>query len=309
MSTKRQLDKLLIINSPEIEIKVCNEISTTMKRMWEFSFAEDGNNRSSGKTDFLHLSWENILKDSFGDFKDLFVEHFSLMVEKESVKSTKTNQIKQIQDIFGSTFKVDMVITHQQKIHTVFLLKAPLTSINKNRYNSAVCNFGEIDRFYGNHENVDIELVFVNFLPLETFTIDNKNNAIKNEKVKYLGLKQDGRGNRPIDKIPKSKEIKDKVHEIHIDYKLNFGVNFSEIKKLAELKNLISEKQVCVSLLPNALSELKLYMKHFLTTNARIFKITNNDCDVGGIAGKEPATANDNQGQELKAQTRKATVG
>lgn len=101
MATKRQLDKLSIINSPEFETRVCNEISSTMKRMWEFSFTEDGNNRSSGKTDYLHLSWENILRDSFGDYKDLFAEHFTLLVEKESVKSTKTNQIKHIQDIFG----------------------------------------------------------------------------------------------------------------------------------------------------------------------------------------------------------------
>ena len=167
MATKRQFEKDTILNSISIEQSISNNIATAMKKMWLFSFNEHGNNRSSAKTDLLHTSWENALKDSFGDYKDLFVGNFGLTVEKENIGSKKTDRIKQIVDIFGSKFKVDMLMTHNDNIHTVFLLKAPLTSINKNRYNSALNNFGEIDRFYGNIENQKIELVFVNFtLPI-----------------------------------------------------------------------------------------------------------------------------------------------
>lgn len=267
MATKRQLDKLSIVDSEEFEISIGNEISAAMRRIWEYSFIEDGNNRSSGKTDFLHSSWEKVLRNSFGDYGDSFSENFSFLVEKENVKSNKTNKIQQIQDIFGFNFKVDMVILKDGKPHTVFLLKAPLTSINKNRINSALNNFGEIDRFYGNPENLNIELVFVNITPTETFTIDSKNNSIRSETVQYLGLNQDGSGGRPLDKLPKSKAIKDKIHEIHIPYNVNVGGQMSDIKTISQLKELISNKQLHVSLPENALCDLKAYMEHFLLSN------------------------------------------
>lgn len=273
MTSKRQFNKQTIVNSPECEANVCNSIAITMKRMWEFAFTEDGNNRSSAKTDYLHARWEGILNESFGDHKDLFNHHFSLVVEKEGAGSKKTSQIKQIEDIFGANFKIDMLMTHEGKPHTVFLLKAPLTSLNKNRYNAALNNFGEIDRFYGNPANLDIELVFVNFTPIKTFTVDTKNNSIKMENVQYLGLNQDDKGNRPKDKLPKPQEIKDKVHEIHIDYDLNLGIDFTEIKTVSELKNLIATKQGFVSLFPGAVDELKQYVEHFLEVNEHILQI------------------------------------
>lgn len=244
-----------------------------MKKMWLFSFNEYGNNRSSTKTDLLHSSWENVLKDSFGDYKDLFVESFGLDVEKENVGSNKTNRIKQIVDIFGSKFKVDMLMTHNGNLHTVFLLKAPLTSINKNRYNSALNNFGEIDRFYGNVENHTIELVFVNFIPKETFTIDDTKKSIKKECVKYLGLNQDDNGGRPIDKLPKTEDIKKKVREIHIDYELRFSKNMDEILTKDDLKNQIQTSQNFVLLQNGSIDELKDYIEHFIKNNNHVFKI------------------------------------
>lgn len=273
MTTKRQFEKQTIITSPEFEASVCNRVAITMKKMWEFSFTEDGNNRSSAKTDYLHAQWERILNECFGDHKDLFNHHFSLVVEKESASSKKTNQIKQIKDIFGGNFKIDMLMNHEGNPHTVFLLKAPLTSLNKNRFNAVLNNFGEIDRFYGNPDNLDIELVFVNFTPLKTFTLETKKNSVKMEAVQYLGLNQDDDGNCPKEKLPKLQEVKDKVHEIHIDYDLNLGVDFSEIKTLSELKNLIASEQGLVSLFPGALNELKSYVEHFLETNDHILQI------------------------------------
>lgn len=279
MATKRQFEKETVLNSTDIEQSIINNIATAMRKMWQFSFNEHGNNRSSAKTDLLHTSWENVLKDSFGDYKDLFMNNFGLVVEKENTGSKKTNRIKQIIDIFGGKFKVDMLMTHQDKIHTVFLLKAPLTSINKNRYNSVLNNFGEIDRFYGNVENKDIELVFVNLTPKNTFTFDDKKKSIKKEVVQYLGLNQDDKGNKPIDKLPKEKSIKDKVHEIHIEYDLNFAIPLDNIKTKLDLTNQIQNTQNFVSLSNGSVDELKTYIEHFISTNNKILNISLNNSE------------------------------
>lgn len=287
MATKRQFDKETILNSTDIEQAIMNNIATAMRKMWQFSFDEHGNNRSSAKTDLLHKSWENVLKDSFGDYQDLFVNNFGLVVEKENTGSKKTDRIKQIVDIFGSKFKVDMLMTHNENIHTVFLLKAPLTSINKNRYNSALNNFGEIDRFYGNPENKNIELVFVNLTPKETFTVDDKKNSIKNETVQYLGLNQDDNGNRPIDKLPKTEEIKRKVHEIHIEYGIKFNKNFADILTKDELKNQIQTTPNFVSLGAGSVNELKKYIEHFINSNSHILNIDLNAGNDDSIPGTQ----------------------
>lgn len=280
MATKRQFDKETILNSTDIEQAIMNNIATAMRKMWQFSFVQHGNNRSSAKTDLLHKSWENVLKDSFGDYQDLFVNNFGLVVEKENTGSKKTQRIKQIVDIFGSKFKVDMLMTHNENIHTVFLLKAPLTSINKNRYNSVLNNFGEIDRFYGNPENKDIELVFVNLTPRESFVIEDKKKSIKNENVQYLGLNQDDNGNRPIDKLPKEKSVKDKVHEIHIDYSLNFGMELKDIKTKLDLINKIQNTQNFVSLSNGSIEELKTYIDYFIKTNNHIFNLSQTNSSI-----------------------------
>jgi hypothetical protein len=274
MVTKRQFEKETILNSIDIEQMIMKKIANAMRQMWQFSFKENGNNRSSSKTDLLHTSWENVLKDSFGDHKDLFEKHFELVVEKEEPGSKKTNKIQHINDIFGGKFKVDMLMTHQDKIHTVFLLKAPLTSINKNRYNAALNIFGEIDRFYGNVDNKEIELVFVNLTPKATFITDNKNSAIKKEDVKYLGLNQDDNGNRPIDKLPKEKSIKDKVHEIHIEYELKFDMPLDEIKNKSSLIGQIKTQTNFISLSNNSIDELKIYIEHFISSNENILNIS-----------------------------------
>lgn len=273
MIIKRQFEKKTLLNSVDIEKRVINLIATAMKKMWEFSFTEDGNNRSTTKTDYLHTNWENALNDSFGDYKDAFNEYFDLNVEKEQIVSKQTNRIKDIVDIFGSKFKVDMLMSHNSIIHTVFLLKAPLTSINKNRYNSALNNFGEIDRFYGNPENKNIELVFVNFTPKKTFTIDNKNNTIKKEIVQYLGLNKDDNGEKPIDKLPKSTEIKQKIHEIHIEYELNFSIDLDLITTKDELKKQIKSTPNFVILQDDSIKELKDYIKDFINKNNNVLQI------------------------------------
>jgi hypothetical protein len=289
MATKRQLEKLTINSSPIIERKICDDIETAMQRMWDFSYSENGNNRSSGKTDYLHKSWEAILKNSFGDFNDIFDSNFQLLVEKEKVGTNKTSQIKEIIDIFGAKFKVDMLLSRGNEPHTVFLLKAPLSSINKNRFNSVLNLFGEIQRFYGNPDNKKIELVFVNFTPKETFTKNDKQKNYKKEIVQYLGLNQDDSGvNKPKDKLILPNEIKNNVHEIHIEYVVNFGVDFSEIKNESSLKELIKSTPKFVTINPPAIKELKDYILHFMKSHANLFDMSfeNNDDDSIDISGQ-----------------------
>ena len=276
MATKRQFEKITINNSPEIQKAICDDISTVMKRIWEFSLLQNGNNRSSAKTDLLHNSWSNIFINSFGDYGDLFNDNFQLTVEKEKIGKNTTSQIKGIIDIFGNTFKVDMLLTNEQKPHTIYLLKAPLTSINKNRYNSALNLFGEIQRFYGNPQNIDVELVFVNFTPKETFT-RNENKDLKREVVQYLGLNRDDKGGCPLSKLPISDEIKKNIHEIHIEYEIN--LDFLEIRDEDTLNNLIKTTPNFISVKNESLDDLKIYIKKFIDRNNHILNIAENKVD------------------------------
>ena len=273
MTTKRQFEKVTILNSNNIEQQVKNLFISSMRRVWKFAFDTHGNNRSSAKTDLLHSSIENSIIQAFGDYKDLFLGNFKLIVEKENIDSQKTQRIKHIEDIFGNKFKVDMLITHNDQIHTVFLVKAPLTSINKNRYNSIANTFGEIDRFYGNPENKNIQLVFINITPKKTFTVDEKNGFLKVENVRYLGLNKDDKGNKPMDKLPKSDEIKQKITEIHIEYDINFSKDLSEIKNKNDLKQQILNDENFVNILPNGIDDLKSYVNQFIISNNHIFNV------------------------------------
>lgn len=278
MTSKRQFEKQTIITSQDQEDIIKNHLAITIKKMWKFAFTLEGNNRSSSKTDLLHASLENVLKDSFGDYKDVFIDNFELIAEKENVNSKKTNRINQIKDIFGSTFKVDMLMLNKldNSLNTVFLLKAPLTSINKNRYNSVLNNFGEIDRFYGNPENKDIELVFINFTPKVSFLVSD-NNYLRKEIVNYIGLNKSVNGLSPLEKLPKSVEIKSKIHEIHIEYELKFNKEIEEIFTKDDLKNQIELNSNFVLFNEKALEELKKYINHFITMNNNLLKIDIND--------------------------------
>ncbi len=270
---KRIVSKNTIINSVDIENKIKSSLSFAMKKMWQFSFDTSGNNRSSGKTDYLHNQWGKILELSFGDYEDVFRDNFELVVEKEKTGSNTTNQIKKIIDIFGKHFKVDMLLNHNDKIHTVFLLKAPLTSINKNRFNSCLNLFGEINRFYGNNDNSKIKLVFVNFTPKQTFTKDDKTKTLKTESVQYLGLNRDDNGESPLEKSVITDKAKENIHEIHIEYSLNLDSSLSNITSENMLKDLINRDTASIKVDSDALNDLKSYIDIFIAQNNHIFNI------------------------------------
>lgn len=265
---KRVFKSEHIGNSPSIRNSVMNTLNHTMFRTWEFIASLNGNNRSSTKTDYLHYSAKDILLNSFGDNKKKFDDlKFEFIVETDNAVTKKTKSITMVEDIVGGVFNVDIIIKKDDKIHTVFLLKSSLTSINKNRFNSINSIIGEINRFYGNPDNQNINLVFINLTPEETF-VKNSDNKLKKEIVNYIGLNtildNDLNPKTYLEKSVIREDLKSKISEIHINYKLNFDVDLSSITDMDMLRQKIKDGNLVITTSDIGLYDLEKYTLNFI---------------------------------------------
>lgn len=265
---KREFKYEHIGNSAEIRKSIINKVNHTMFRTWEFTSSINGNNRSSTKTDFLHYTTKDILLTSLGDNKKKFDElNFEFVVETDNALTKKTKSITVVRDIVGGVFNVDIIIKKNDNIHTVFLLKSSLTSINKNRFNSINSIIGEINRFYGNPENQNINLVFINLTPEETF-VKNSNHKLKKEVVNYIGLNTlldtDLSPKTYLEKSIIREDLKSKISEIHINYKLNFDIDLSLITDINILRQKIEEGYMSITTNDVELYDLEKYILTFI---------------------------------------------
>lgn len=268
---KRPTVKDTIVTCPFIQKQCEDSLAAGIQKMWSFVYQQKGNNRSSSKTDDLHAKLESVIYSSFGSYIDHYKTYFSMSVEKLRVKHNKSNKIKKVKDMFGKNFNVDMSLEDKNgNLHTIFLLKAPLTSLNKNTFNMINSHFGEIIRFFGNPENKHCKLVFVNFIPVETFSLNGK--CLKKEKVNYIGLTQ-GDVNSPLQKSIIQEEYKRNIYNIDIHYDLELGVDLKDIHDEEMLKKVITlvQHRQFIKLKSDTLKPLYNYIESFMDENKLLF--------------------------------------
>lgn len=275
MAEKRKVALSTIANDPQHADAVAAQVALMLKKMWEFSFESEGNNKSSTKTDQLHSAWQTIFQTSLGSLEPQYKASFGTIIETVG-HAGKTNRIM-LGDIFKADdgFNVDVVVEQlisrsprAARVIAVHLLKAPLTSINKNSYNSAGSVYGEICRFFGNDDNRNTDAVFITFVPRETFVISEKTGAVKVEKVLYRTLTDMAYDKRSTvkDKLPFDPAIKQRVHSITIRYDLVLGIPLQEITTKSQLLKLIQSNGFAVKNVD--LDELKDYIEHFVTEHS-----------------------------------------
>lgn len=272
--SKRQRAGYTLLNSKNKQQEIELKISQMLQKVWHFSFQEIGNHKSNAKTDELHEKWEKIIYSSFGDYEDKYKSLFELQTEKARACGT-TNKLIEVQDMYEQKFNVDLLMKKGKDIDTVFLLKAPLTSINKNRYNYISNLLGEACRFYGNEKNLSTQLVFVNFIPKHNFV--SEANTYKKELTRYLSLT--GKDVDVLKKAPISEHIKEKITEINIEYELQLP--FEHIKSREDLKNAInyyqSHEQAFIKV--TNMQDMKDYLNCFIQKNNKELEI---DLDFKG---------------------------
>ncbi|HVI39469.1 MAG TPA: hypothetical protein VM577_02320 [Anaerovoracaceae bacterium] len=293
MSKAEHNKKTILDNSVRNVIKL--KIQQSIEGMWEFCFANKegkaNTHRSVSKTDTLHKDTAEIVTDMFGGFSDTFRQHFSFVVEKEAVDSKKTSKITKIKDIKNKKFNVDIILEKtdgSDNIHSVFLVKAPLTSLNKNLDNSANSVIGEANRFFGNPENADYQLVFINFIPKNTFVV-NKKTGLTKEQVNYFGLNtvMEGGSESYLEKSVFKDSVKNNIKAITIFYDLKFKnpeyvldntkpfyVDLNNIKTTNELNDIITyniQNNISfVEIGDNDIMELIEYFKVFVKKESHI---------------------------------------
>ncbi len=193
-----------------------------IEEIWRFVFKKNGNERSSGKTNILHESFINLIKEEVIDLKNLFFK-----VENNGIR------INDILDVHNRLFNVDAIIKSFEN-DFVFLMKAPISSINKNKYNYNNGLIGEVFRFYGNENNINKKLVFINVVPNNTFRKDNKTKKIVLENTNHLSLEH----TLKMSKNLLNNNVIKNVSEVYIYYNVNKQA-LSNIDNLDNIDNFI----------------------------------------------------------------------
>lgn len=126
-----------------------------MKKLNEiiYDHLHDGLNkngsRTSGRTKRLHKSILELIKSQFPNFDDNYIVDY-----EESILCA-----------FGNNFKIDILIKDKnKKIVCCILLKAFISSVQKNRANNANTTIGEIFRIKGISGREDIKVWFITLM-------------------------------------------------------------------------------------------------------------------------------------------------
>lgn len=271
-SSKRSVAVQTVYNDAAVFKAVTDKVGTTITWIWGFCFEKPGNNRSSAKTDLLHGQWRAIFQSAFGSLESAYLAAFETATETLSKNGT-TVRIA-VGDIFkaSSGFNVDILVrtkadvVSNQAVVAVQLLKAPLTSINKNANNNAGAVCGEICRFYGNDNNRTIEMVFVNLVPRQTFAISDKGGAtVEQVKTKPLdGRSFDGQSTIK-EKLPVDGNLKDQIYSIEIRYDIVFD-DIAVIKNKEDLAKAVKAKAFKVENVD--IGDLVNYVKKFVDAHS-----------------------------------------
>jgi hypothetical protein len=183
-------------------------LASQLMIMWQLCILENEGkqaNRSSTKTDSLHVGIGEAFLRAMGHFRVQFEDHFLIRSETHNSKG-KTQRIK-VKDIRGKDFNVDIIVADKISgdIKMAILAKGQMTSINKNSANYQCNAIGEVNRFFGNNQNSGTILTLINAVPTSTYkkqkddtlvwetvascTIDEKINTSERDVAKtYLEL-------------------------------------------------------------------------------------------------------------------------
>lgn len=251
--------------------KIEQKIESLLTQMWKFSHSIDelNNNRSSIKTNELHKQFAEVLLLCHGDLANNILDKFEFVVETTGTDSDeqKTKKVSSDElDLYGRYFNVDILIKNKitNKADTTILLKAPLTSMAKNRYNMTNNIFGEICRIM-TPETIQSEhdILFINVIPTHTFLLNKKDNQVKKEESNYISLSSTIDGETTVlGQSAISSNIKDRINEILVPYNINLTLpeecNINQFKeKLANTNEFIHIESVFYKFLTH-------YTYHFM---------------------------------------------
>ena len=263
--------------------KIKGSLESYLVEMWKFVYSDNqldthennqkDKNRSSKKTDDLHKKFAEVFIDCFGNYKDDFNNNFGFKVETDS-NGKQTKRLKSDQkDLYGKNFNIDMELNNKNSdgTYATVLLKAPMTSIFKNRFNLIDNMLGESLRVLTkeNLQTEDNSILFVTVVPNETFTVNKKDNNLKMEHSNHIALYSSSDGlNTIVAESAMSDKAKDKIKEIVISYDFNF--KGKEFNTLQELKAEISTNNDFIIVDDLTIQYFRHYIHNFLETNKNI---------------------------------------
>ena len=149
----------------QIKIKKMKKLLKGINESIIKTYDTKNGNRSNGRLKILHSS---------------IVEEF---LENEKYYVKYEHKYKDI----NNKFSIDISLFDKEtdKLKVILLIKAPLQSIKKNKYNYSNTNYGEVIRIICSPEfDRDIKIIFINILPSKTYTKHTKKNKYVLENYK-----------------------------------------------------------------------------------------------------------------------------
>ena len=185
------------------------------------SFLSMSATRSSDRTDVLHLFMKNIIESGIKP-KDLVKSPFV-------IKTDTDKSVTQLPDAYGKKISCDVVVANENKknITDVLMIKAPISSINKNIQNSYNNALGESIRILGNPLNELVQVCFINFSPREAPVFDRNGQMKTTENVRHI---------KPID-LSGFGILEKNVNMINVYYDLDESLLCEKIKNKTDIKN------------------------------------------------------------------------
>lgn len=266
-----------------------NVANNGIKKMWDFVYKDNPNDkasnkkskqRSSTKTDIVHRSVVDMIKSCFGtSYASAFDAAFNFNVETNDHSNTTKRVKSSRKDVFGQDFNVDAEIVGISPLSsgsgsTTILVKAPMTSIAKNRFNNASATIGDALRVLTPEYMVSGgDVLFVTFVPNKTYTIDKKTGNISPEKPNHIPLysNNDGKKTTPtvLDKMALSSDAKARIHEIVISYDFDFSPDL-EFKTENDLKKHISAGGNYIKVDERSLRYMQYFIANYVQKNRHL---------------------------------------
>lgn len=235
-----------IMNTQELTIHTENFLANT----WQCAYPLNStSNKSTSpiRTDILHQGIEDMLLPTYKASSDT-----TFQLETETTGRPKIRVL----DSSGDTLSVDLLLSHNNKIHTVILAKAPQTSINKNRKNMTGSLAGEACRAVPSADP-GRNVLLINFLPVETFT--KIGSGYKREIVKPHDVIKAMISTELTD----VSKVKERVSVVEVRYTFTFDL--ATIKNDDDLRVALHTTANPIKLVDGALIEFEHYCAEFLS--------------------------------------------
>lgn len=172
------MNKIISKKSIGTERLIKPYVSSSVDNLMAFSFMTENSTRSSTRTDMLHEG----IKNSFlamRDVREMQKNKIELFTDNNKSKTS-------IPDGTGKKIACDITGYSGEVLKFAMLLKGPISSINKNINNYFSNMHGEALRIFTRPANRNIQLIFANFFPNNTFCFDKNYNVIDVEEVKII---------------------------------------------------------------------------------------------------------------------------